>query len=180
MHKLWLLLNGLVVVICCLYFLNLNDSSMEAKQDKEVADVMSYEPLTIDVMLEKEYIDGQIDVTKVKETITSMEDFWAYYEDWQLMEQKQGFIRFRKEVNDISPYVKTYGYFGIRDGILTIFEGVPVNEAVINSFFHIDTKELESHLLKDLMNGIKIDTKEDYERVLETYRNYHQSEAVSS
>jgi forespore regulator of the sigma-K checkpoint len=180
MNKYWLLLNGLVCVFIGFYFLNVMDQSKEIRQETEVADVMGQEPLTIDVMLEKEYIDGQVEVEKVTETITSMEDFWAQYEDWNLLEQKQGFIRFRKDVEDISPYVKTFGYFGINDGVLTIFEGTPLNEAVIQSFYHINIEELESHLLQDLENGIKIETKKDYEEVLETYGAYHQSEAVNS
>ncbi|SER74212.1 forespore regulator of the sigma-K checkpoint [Gracilibacillus ureilyticus] len=180
MHKIWLLLNGLVLVTGCIYLLNVNQQPADTKIEAEAADVMSREPLAIEVMLEKHYIDGQTEVEQRTETITSMEDFWSYYEDWNLVEQKQGFMRFRKDMNDISPYVKTYGYFGLKDGVLTIFEGIPVNEAVIHSFFHIDTDELESNLLEDLQNGIKIETKADYERVLETYRSYHHSEAVSS
>ncbi|MFC4403992.1 BofC C-terminal domain-containing protein [Gracilibacillus xinjiangensis] len=180
MNKYWLLLNGIVCVLISLYLLTVTDQSTDTKQEAEVIDVMRQKPLTIDVMLEKEYIDGQVEVEKVTETISSMEDFWAQYEEWNLLEQKQGFIRFRKEVEDISPYVKTFGYFGIKDGVLTIFEGIPVNEAVIQSFYHINIEELESHLLQDLKKGIKIETKEDYEEVLETYQIYHQSKAVSS
>ncbi|MGN8645634.1 BofC C-terminal domain-containing protein [Gracilibacillus sp. HCP3S3_G5_1] len=180
MGKLWLLLNGVVVLIVgFISFQSFFEQEGSEEKEQEVM-VMSQDPLTIELTLEKQYIDGNIETDYVKETIASMEDFWSEYQEWQVVEQKEGFIRFRKEVDDISPYLKANGYFGIKNGQLTIFEGVPVQESAVQSFYQIDTEELETHLYEQLKEGIKINTKQDYLEVLETFRSYQDVEAVNS
>ncbi len=182
MGKLWLLLNVVVVLIIgVISFQSFfqQEEVTEEEQQEEIM-VMSQDPLKIELTLEKQYIDGNIETEYVEETIASMEDFWSEYQEWQVMEQEEGFIRFRKEVDDISPYLKANGYFGIKEGQLTIFEGVPVHEAAVQSFYQIDTEELESHLHEQLKEGIKINSKKDYLEVLETYRSYQDIEAVNS
>ncbi|WP_077621380.1 intercompartmental signaling factor BofC [Sediminibacillus massiliensis] len=129
------------------------------------------DPLEIEVILQRHYMDGKVEADSHKETVWAMEDFWAYYDGWQVIDQKEGEIIFRKEVADISPYMKENGYFGLRDGQLTIFEGLPMHEQVIQSFYQIDTKELESYQAKQLREGIKIDSKQVYQYVLEAYRD---------
>ncbi|UOQ47317.1 intercompartmental signaling factor BofC [Gracilibacillus caseinilyticus] len=181
MSKLWLLLNGVIVaIIGVISYQSIQETpKSNAESPKEVMAV-AQDPLTIELTLEKHYIDGKVEREQVEETIASMQDFWAEYQDWQVMEQKEGHIRFRKEVNDISPYLKANGYFGIKNGKLTIFEGVPVQESAVQSFYQIDTDELESHLYERLKEGIKINTKKDYSEVLETFRSYQKAEAVNS
>ncbi|WP_018931461.1 BofC C-terminal domain-containing protein [Gracilibacillus lacisalsi] len=180
MGKLWLLLNGVVVLIIGVISFQSFFEQEETEELQEEVMVMSQDPLTIELTLEKQYIDGHIETENVQETIASMQDFWSEYQEWQVMEQRDGFIRFRKEVDDISPYLKANGYFGIKDGQLTIFEGVPVHEAAVQSFYQIDTEELESHLYEELQEGIKINSKKDYLEVLETFRSYQDVEAVNS
>jgi forespore regulator of the sigma-K checkpoint len=168
-------------MICSIYLVidNLSPSIYKNNADVEILSAVNTDHLTVEVTLEKQYIDGHIEVEKTSETISSMEDFWANYLDWELVDQTDGLIHFRKEVNDISPYLKTYGYFGLNNSVLTIFEGTPIEEKAIQSFYHIDTEELESHLFQELNKGIKIKTKEDYENVLETFRNYNDTKEVS-
>ncbi|WP_163537875.1 BofC C-terminal domain-containing protein [Gracilibacillus sp. YIM 98692] len=179
MGKVWLLLHVLVLcLVGIMTFTSVTESDDQAEEENMT--VMAQEPLEMKVTLEKSYMDGKIEKETVTETISSMPDFWSTYEGWEVMEQKEGHIRFRKEMDDISPFMKTYGYFGIKDGVLTIFEGVPINETVIQSFYHIDTEELESHLYENLKDGIKIKTKENYQQVLETFRSYQNTEAVNS
>ncbi|SHN09192.1 BofC C-terminal domain-containing protein [Gracilibacillus kekensis] len=181
MGKLWLVLNGIVVIIIGVIGVQaLMNTEENKKAEVEEVPVVAQNPLTIELTLETHYIDGKVEREHLEETIASMEDFWSEYEDWQVMEQKEGFMRFRKEVDDISPYLKANGYFGIKDGKLTIFEGVPLQEAAVQSFYQIDTEELESHLFEKLKEGIKIDSKHDYTKVLETFRSYQNAEAVNS
>ncbi|WP_407269577.1 BofC C-terminal domain-containing protein [Radiobacillus sp. PE A8.2] len=152
--------------------------TMETKEAPE--QVKDREPLELAVILQRHYMDGKIEETTHTETIWSMQDFWAYYDGWQLVDQKQGQIVFRQEIADISPYLKEKGYFGLKNGILTIFNGRPMQEQVIQSFYQIDTSELESYQAEQLQNGIKIDSKEVYEYVLEAYRGLAPSRSVSS
>lgn len=179
MSKIWLLLH--VVLAVYIGLISFTNTFAELDSQEKQKDIpVSQEPLTMEVILETHYIDGNVEKEYKEEKILSMEDFWSAYEEWQVMEQKEGTIRFRKEIDDISPFIKAHGYFGIRDGALTIFEGIPLGNTAIQSFYQIDTEELETHLHEDLKNGIKIESKKDYLQVLETFRPYQNIEAVNS
>lgn len=143
---------------------------------EERNDEQSYEiegPRVINVILQRYYLDGEMSEQAIKETVLSMQDFWAKYEGWQLVELDKDKIVFRREVDDISPLLKANGYFGItEDGILTIFKGKPDSEEVIQSFFQIDVERLESRQHQQLQNGIRIKTKDQYKKVIETFKMY--------
>ncbi|MFT4412776.1 BofC C-terminal domain-containing protein [Fredinandcohnia humi] len=134
-------------------------------------------PLEVTVILERVYVDGEVSEEIIKETILSMEDFWAQYEDWSLVHQDEEQVVFQQRIDDISPLLKSNGYFGItEDGILSIFNGKP-NESnkVIQSFFQIDVEKLESYQHDLLKHGIKIGSKDEYINVIETYKTYTSS-----
>ncbi len=130
-------------------------------------------PLTVTVKLQRLYLDGEISEEVKKETILAMEDFWAQYEDWQLVDQGENKVVFRQKIDDISPLLKANGYFGLADnGILTIYEGHPQSQKAIQTFYQIDVGKLESRQQQKLMEGIPIQTKEEYVRVIETFKPY--------
>ncbi|WP_226673236.1 intercompartmental signaling factor BofC [Rossellomorea aquimaris] len=153
-------------------------------EEKQAADGSSLETLndtpaevasahTVTVILERVYLDGEVSEEIVQETIWSMEDFWAAYDDWQLMDMTEEQIVFQKKVDDISPLLKTNGYFGISDkGVLSIFNGKPGQAEIIQSFFQIDVEKLESKRHDDLVKGIPIKSKQEYEEVLEQFKAY--------
>ncbi|MCA1031893.1 intercompartmental signaling factor BofC [Bacillus timonensis] len=150
----------------------------EAKETKEKTDVYEVNgPLTLSIILERIYLDGEVSEEIYEETIWSMEDFWASYATWELVHQDEEQIVFKKHIDDISPLLKSNGYFGIsEEGVLTIFEGKPDKSTkVIQSFFQIDVKKLESHYHKELKKGIKIGSKEEYVKVIETFKSYSSS-----
>lgn len=134
-------------------------------------------PLKVTVILERVYVDGEVSEEILKETILSMEDFWAQYEDWSLVHQDEEQVVFQQRIDDISPLLKTNGYFGLtEDGILTIFNGKPdESDKVIQSFFQIDVEKLESYQHDLLKKGIKVGTKDEYINVIETYKTYTSS-----
>lgn len=152
----------------CFVFGSANISS-ESIQESKV-----HGPLTIDVIKERIYLDGEVSEEITKETIWSMEDFWAEYKDWQLVYQDEEQVVFQQEIDDISPLLKANGYFGINEkGVLTIFEGKPAKSSrVIQSFFQIDLKKLESNQHSLLKKGIKIGSKDNYIDVIETFKTY--------
>ncbi|UFT97901.1 intercompartmental signaling factor BofC [Radiobacillus kanasensis] len=153
----------------------------ETKTEKQKEEsLVKSEPLTLQVTLQKHYIDGKVVEQTHEETVWAMQDFWSYYDGWQVVDQKEGKVTFRKEISDISPYIKENGYFGIKNNILTIFEGRPVNSQVIQSFYQIDTKELESYQAEQLREGIKIKSKEVYQYVLEAYRKMIPNKTINS
>jgi len=131
------------------------------------------EPLNMEVILERVYLDGEISQEVVHETCWSMENFWAKYDQWQLIDMDESTMVFRKQVNDISPLLKANGFFGItEEGVLSIFNGRPDQLRIIQSFFQIDIKKLESTKQEELIQGIPIKNKNRYVEVLETFKPY--------
>lgn len=130
-------------------------------------------PKTVRVILETVYLDGEVSEEIVEETIWSMEDFWAEYEAWNLIDLDDVQIVFQQNVNDISPLLKLNGYFGLsEEGILSIYNGKPDEENVIQSFFHINTDKLKSHQHVQLKKGIPVISREKYEEVINTFKQY--------
>ena len=131
------------------------------------------EPLSMTVILERVYLDGELSQEVVQETCWSMENFWAKYDQWQLTDINESTFVFRKQVDDISTLLKANGFFGVtEDGILTIFNGRPGQSRIIQSFFQIDIKKLESKIQEELIQGIPIKSKDHYVEVLETFKPY--------
>ncbi|MCJ8006955.1 BofC C-terminal domain-containing protein [Lederbergia wuyishanensis] len=131
------------------------------------------DPLLLNVVLKRKYLDGEISEETVQETIWALEDFWAKYEAWQLVDMDEDKLVFETIVDDISPLLKLNGFFGItEDGTLTIFNGSPEQADIIQSFFQIDIKKLEGKKHLQLKQGIPVKTKEIYTEVLETMKQY--------
>jgi forespore regulator of the sigma-K checkpoint len=136
-------------------------------------DTQKSEPLVMKIVLERIYLDGEVSEEIVQENIFSLENFWAKYDQWKLKDIDKSEAVFSKQINDISPLLKTNGYFGISDkGVLTIFNGKPDQSRIIQSFFQIDIKKLESRKQKELLDGIPIKNKDRYVKVLETFKSY--------
>jgi forespore regulator of the sigma-K checkpoint len=133
-------------------------------------------PLKLSVILERVYLDGEMSEEEIQETVWSLEDFWSKYDQWQLVAMDEGQMVFRQQVDDISPLLKSNGYFGLTDeGILTIFNGRPDQSRIIQSFFQIDIRKLESQKREQLKSGIPIMTKNRYVEVLEAFQSYSKS-----
>jgi forespore regulator of the sigma-K checkpoint len=130
-------------------------------------------PFNMTVILKRVYLDGEISEEVVREKGWSMENFWAKYDQWQLTNIDGATMVFKRNVDDISPLLKANGYFGITDdGVLTIFNGRPDRSRIIQSFFQIDIKKLESKKQEELLQGIPIKNKDRYVEVLETFKQY--------
>lgn len=173
--------NVISLLLCVLFvstgFMLWNTTVIEGSQSEsenqksETVTVMG--PQTIDVILERVYLDGETSQERIQETIWSTEDFWAMYEEWVLVDQNEQEMTFRKQIDDISPLLKVNGYFGItEEGILSIYEGEPNKERVIQSFFQLDTKKLKSQQHSDLMRGIPVQDLKHYEEVLQVFGQY--------
>ncbi|MDZ5470839.1 intercompartmental signaling factor BofC (plasmid) [Bacillus sp. 31A1R] len=139
----------------------------------EIDNHNNFKPFKVKVTLERVYLDGEVSQEVIKETVWSMEEFWAKYENWVLIDMEDKKVYFRKPVDDISPLLKANGYFGITDdGTLTIFNGKPRRYNIIQSFFQIDMGRLESTKREQLLHGIPIKDKSHYVEVLETFKIY--------
>ncbi|GIN22657.1 MAG TPA: regulator [Bacillus bacterium] len=148
-------------------------AQVQAKQTSDDATVVTEQPLELTVHLKRVYLDGEESEEVVKELIFALEDFWAKYETWQLVDMDEDRLIFEKKIDDISPLLKMNGYFGITDdGTLSLFNGKPEESDVIQSFFQIDVKKLESSQHMKLMQGIPVKSKEKYTEVVESMKKY--------
>lgn len=160
------------IFVALIFLIMLNQYDVDAKKE-DANEKPQFEPLEVEVVLERMYLDGEISQEMVKETIWSMEDFWAKYDEWQLIDMEEYKVVFREYVDDISPLLKANGYFGIsNDGTLTIFNGKPNTSKIIHTFFQLDMGKLESKRHEELKEGIPIKNKDRYVEVLETFKNY--------
>src|SRR5881227_1804642 len=60
------------------------------------------EPMQLSVILERVYLDGEVSEEVIRETCWLMENFWAKYDQWQLVDIDESTMVFRKNVDDIS------------------------------------------------------------------------------
>lgn len=173
---------GVVLSIIAIGILAMSVNNIQDDVENEATPTTSQpkvnEQLVLEVTLQKQYADGKIEQETHEESIGAMEDFWATYEGWQLIEQSSGEMTFRKQVDDISPYLKANGYFGLQEGMLSIFEGEPLHQQVIQSFYQIDTSTLESYQIEELESGIKIESIDTYHQILEVYRDLSPTKQV--
>lgn len=180
------LLRFLLAVFACFFFMLvgrvpgmvLNGSASVQLDNNNHHELKKTEPLRLTVILERNYLDGEVGQELVQETCWSLENFWSKYDQWQLIHIDKSKMVFRKDIDDISPLTKANGYFGITDkGVLTIFNGRPDRSRIIQSFFQIDIRKLESKKQEELLQGIPIRTKDRYVEVLETFKHYSKKDA---
>ena len=90
-----------------------------------------------------------------------------------ITEQTKEYIVLHKMENDISPLLKTNGYFGItQDGTLSIYNGKPADDKIIHTFFQIDVGKLEVYQQEELQQGIQIISKDQFNSLMEEYSEY--------
>ncbi|WP_223702884.1 intercompartmental signaling factor BofC [Sutcliffiella deserti] len=175
--RFWFIFTAFITVCGILYTFSAYKSSAGESENvmEEIMDAYEVSgPLTLRVVLERIYLDGEVSEEVLEETVWAMEDFWAEYEEWQVIDLDEEQVVFQQQIDDISPLLKTNGYFGLsNDGVLTIYEGKPQEASkIIQSFFQIDVGKLESHQHEQLKGGIKVVSKDEYEQVLETFKPY--------
>ena len=125
------------------------------------------------VTLQSLYVDGEMSEEVLFKEGLSVQKILREYKQWNLVLQTDKELVFQQQMNDISPLMKTNGYFGISDdGTLSIFNGKPSDSDVIQSFFHIDVEMLEANKHSELVKGIRVKDKQHYEAVLEAFEPY--------
>lgn len=146
--------------------------------DDEIMDVMATTK-PVSLILETHYLCG----TETEHLqFHSNEDLQHWLDQqrqsWQIADKTGNTIILVREVDDdLAPLCKNEGYFGLSaDGILTLYQGPPVENQVIQTFFRIDTQLLESKLpqseILSLKSGIRISDVNEYLSVLSTYGEF--------
>jgi forespore regulator of the sigma-K checkpoint len=140
---------------------------------------------TVDVVLKREYLCGEAEEEVRRETVSSSEELLTRYRDWEFVSRNRNVYTFEKKINDLSPYCKEHAYFGINaNSELTLFDGLPEKGQVIQTFFQLDTKKLESSLPKEelqlLRKGIHVTDAAEYNSILSTYSEFSNEEKESA
>jgi len=133
---------------------------------------------TLSVKQRSVYVCGE----EVKQLgIMSPKDIAAILEresDWTaLLDADKKSIVLKHSVEDLSEHCKHNAYMGIdRNGYFSLFDGMPSNEKVLQTFFQMDMHYLESSLpkerLDELARGIRITDLDEYNSVLSTFSDY--------
>jgi forespore regulator of the sigma-K checkpoint len=132
--------------------------------------------VNVDLVLKKSYIGGTEEEEKLNKTVSSTDQLMKEYQDWDLESHQGNTFVFKRKIQDLAPICKEKGYFGLSEkGILTLFEGPPEEKKVIQTFFQINTKKIESSLPNELgylQKGIRIKDLAEYNSILSTYEEY--------
>ncbi|WP_237416818.1 BofC C-terminal domain-containing protein [Halobacillus halophilus] len=151
------------------------EKTEKGTSEASVETLVQAEPLELTIVMKERYLDGVVETTTKQETIWSMMDFWASYEGWRIENQELDRIVFQRQVEDISPLTKQHGYFGLNEnGELAVFQGIPNEGKVMESFKPIPVKPLESKRIDLLKGGIKIKDSSHFEQVVHQYAGENQ------
>nr|WP_028402918.1 BofC C-terminal domain-containing protein [Ectobacillus panaciterrae] len=163
----------MTVIACGIFVQVFFPSENFAKMPGGMVSLSEKQDPSVTIILQRTYLDGEVSEEIFTEKTTSLEATLQKYQDWQLVDRDDVQLVLHKRVDDISPLLKTSGYFGVsKEGVLQIFKGIPDARNVIHSFFQLDMRKLESYKRQQLERGIRIKSKERYVEVLETMKNY--------
>jgi forespore regulator of the sigma-K checkpoint len=130
-----------------------------------------------EVFVQRIYVCGE-ELQKLGQlTADDMLKEYMEHPDWQLTLKEDGSVRFKQQIEDLSPECKSNAYFGIdASGNLSLFNGLPGKENVIRTFFQLNIHHLESSLpretVKQLYQGIRVSDLAEYNSVLSTFSDY--------
>lgn len=131
----------------------------------------------LEVVLNRTYLCGTKDEERVRVEAQTIEQLLSKYIGWEIVSVGADSVVLEKEENDISPECKEKGYFGLSpDNMLTLFNGLPGEQKVIQTFYQINTARLEASLPKEeldlLKKGIRVHDLAEYNSILSTYGEY--------
>jgi forespore regulator of the sigma-K checkpoint len=134
-----------------------------------------------ELVLSRTYLCGLKDEERKQLKGESLQQELSAYSGWEIISAEAGRLVLLKRENDIAPTCKANGYFGLSpDGVLTLFNGLPAEQDVIQTFYQINTKRMEASLPKEeielLHRGIRVRDLAEYNSVLSTYGEFQAAE----
>jgi forespore regulator of the sigma-K checkpoint len=136
------------------------------------------------LVLARTYLCGVKDEEIKQVTRDQLAQALVTYSGWEIIASDPAKLILFKRENDLAPSCKANGYFGLSpDGVLTLFNGLPAEQQVVQTFYRIDTAKMETRLSKDelesLKRGIRVRDLAEYNSVLSTYSEFQADEADS-
>ncbi len=128
----------------------------------------------LQVLFINHFLCGKDQYTYIETPFKTLSELTTKYSDWYLTSNQDNLVIMEKDTEDLAPDCKENAYFGItKDGLLTLFAGPPTEENIIQTFFYLDLKDIESSNrespIAQLQNGIRIHDKEEYLSVISSY-----------
>lgn len=132
---------------------------------------------SFELILRRTYLCGTMNEEKIQAARLTIDELLAKYIGWEIVSTEGEQIVLARHENDISPECKKNGYFGLTpDGMLTLFNGLPGEQKVIQTFYQINTARMEASLPKEeldlLRNGIRVHDLAEYNSILSTYGEF--------
>ncbi|MGD8188848.1 BofC C-terminal domain-containing protein [Brevibacillus ginsengisoli] len=149
------------------------------KQAEEKAVAVMGKPL--ELVLKRTYLCGPKDEERVRVEPQTIEQLLSKYIGWEIASVGADSVVLKKAENDLSPLCKSNGHFGLSQGnVLTLFNGLPGEQKVIQTFYQINTARLEAGLPKNeldlLKKGIRVHDLAEYNSILSTYSEFQNHE----
>lgn len=130
-----------------------------------------------EVYVQKIYVCGE-EVQRIGElSPNDIAELSKEHPAWVLTLQADGHVYFTEHIQDLSQSCKEAAYFGIdENGVLSLFDGIPQQNKVIQSFFQLNIQYLKSALPPDTVEqlyvGIRVTDIDEYNSVLSTFADY--------
>lgn len=133
-----------------------------------------------ELVLARTYLCGVRDEEHKPVAGDRLAEMMAEYNGWEIISADSAKMILMKREHDIAPACKQNGHFGISaDGILTLFNGLPSEQDVVQTFYRINTQKMEASLSKveveKLKQGIRVRDLAEYNSVLSTYGEFQLS-----
>jgi forespore regulator of the sigma-K checkpoint len=158
------------------------DSSEEKGKDtlynKQLLQTIAQSGLSRTVHLKVIYVSGEeIQTLPGVKSPLELKKIIREHPAWSGSISHEGDLWLEQKVNDLSALTKKEAYIGVDAfGNLTLFQGLPVQEKVMKTFFQMDMDSLKSSLpekvWKELHDGIRVQDIEEYNSVLSTFSDY--------
>lgn len=136
----------------------------------------------MELVLARSYLCGLRDEERKPLAGESLEKTISNYVGWEIIGYEEGRLMLLKRENDIAPICKENGYFGLNEeDVLTLFNGMPKDKQVIQTFYPINTARMEASMAKEeieaLRKGIRIRDLAEYNSVLSTFGSFQEDGA---
>lgn len=133
-----------------------------------------------ELVLARSYLCGVKDEEHKPVAVDRLAEMMVEYNGWEIVTADPTKMILMKRENDIAPACKDNGHFGIStDGMLTLFNGLPEEHHVVQTFYRMNTKKMEASLSREevekLKRGIRVRDLAEYNSVLSTYGEFQLS-----
>ncbi|REE69479.1 forespore regulator of the sigma-K checkpoint [Paenibacillus taihuensis] len=142
-----------------------------------VIETLSGQSEQVNVRLRMIYLCGDEMKTLGKMSAKAALRMLSQHPEWNAVMHADGAVVMEQRIDDLSESCKRNGYISLdKAGNLTLFDGSPKEKKVMRTFFQLDVHYMESSLPKEridqLMNGIRITDKDEFNSVISTFSDY--------